>query len=469
MKKKILTALGITAALSLSIGGSLALMASEASNNNILKNKNVQIVQLEYQRVNDTDLEQFSQNKVIIPNTSTDKQDVFKWSTDNELKDVIVNPDAVGTLYDNETNAVDKIVFVKNEGSTSVYYRTIIAVETPEGAENAIAINRNVVTDEIKWKEVKGYFNHQGTRYKMYVATYLNTLESGKVSLPSLLQVYMTKATTNDIASKFGDEVNVLVVSQAVQSSGFEGKTAAEVLDEEIYEVTAQINPWVETVIVHNEEELQTAVAAGKNVKLANDILLTAKELQDGEGDIAPIVYIKKNVDIDLNGKTISVIPETYAGGIVMPIYVTDGAKLTIGNGTISTEMVYNGKVQTCYAIGVDNKGTVEINSGTYYGQPEAVVVYEGTLIVNGGHFELTPSAKEIDKTDSTDYRQYIIHSQGTHWEEGLSHIEIKGGTFVGTNPSENTVQSPGNTISYVFEGYKVIDNEDGTYTVVPQ
>jgi len=61
-----------------------------------------------------------------------------------------------------------------------------------------------------------------GVQYVYSVFTYAEALAPGAISVPSLMQVFLDSATTNEDAAKFGDTWEILVLSQAGQVSGFE-------------------------------------------------------------------------------------------------------------------------------------------------------------------------------------------------------------------------------------------------------
>ena len=169
-------------------------------------------------------------------------------------------------------NAIDKIVFVENDGENDAYVRTWFAFE--QGSIDAdnyfdiIGINHDV--DHWDWvtegtgadgkDELIVIPNVEITdkngvtgKYLILVATYKGPssrpngiLAPGKVSYPSLLQVYMNPKATNEdvkaIDANGNGKFDILVKSQAVQTAGFsDAKTA---LDEAFGEATAENHPF---------------------------------------------------------------------------------------------------------------------------------------------------------------------------------------------------------------------------------
>lgn len=252
MKKKILLALSFVLVAVLSVGLTFALLTYEDSDHNTMTIGQAKIDQLEYQRGEDGKLVEFVQDELLLPTTGTtsftgDKQ---YWAE--------VGAEGWNELFgESLTNVKDKFVLVKNTGSVNVYYRTIIAIEAPGGTEingeSAIMGNFNGNLTYFDWDFIKldnGNGDEEeltieinGSKYYVIVANYTKELAPEEVSRPSLLQLYMRKEVTNDQIKLFGDKVDVLVVSQAVQASGYaDYKTA---LNDAFGEISATNHPWV--------------------------------------------------------------------------------------------------------------------------------------------------------------------------------------------------------------------------------
>lgn len=216
-----------------------------------------------------------------------------------------------------------------------------------------------------------------------------------------------------------------------------------------------------------SESELKTALASGGNVTLAGDIsVATDKEYNDPERAL-PLMDVRKDTVIELNGQTVALNPEDYTD-ISIPytpvlFAVYDGATLTLnGEGTVNAEAAMNNS----YGINVMG-GTLVINGGEYYGAMSAVQVQTGKAIINGGFFDLAPTVKKV----APQYVTYLINGIDDNFANGSAEIEIRGGTFVNVNPAESwsEIEKP---ISFVADGYTVISakqsNGDVWYTVVP-
>lgn len=271
MKKHILLALSFVLVAVLSIGATLALLTYEDSDHNTMTVGQAKIEQLEYQRVVDKDgkwvasdtideygyypdkLEEFKQDELLLPTTGKPAWDDRVPGHQQSWPEVGA-PGSNQLFDDSVTNVKDKFVFVKNTGSIDIYFRTIILIEAPEGTTGSIGLvgtgnsryDWDVTTDgiqEAKDRKNYGYITVDGTRYAMFCAQYMETLAKNEVSRPSLLQVYMSKNTTNDDIHKYGDKVDVLVLSQAVQAKGYKDATTA--LTDAFGELTENSHPWL--------------------------------------------------------------------------------------------------------------------------------------------------------------------------------------------------------------------------------
>jgi len=133
-------------------------------------------------------------------------------------------------LWADHMNAEDKVVFVKNTGNNDVYYRTIILYENPI-EDDVLAPNCNsknfdwdAETDGAQTPNSSKYYYDieiDGVKYCATVATYTEILTPDEISRPSLVQIAMYAETTQEQAAAFGDKVDILCFTQAVQADGF--------------------------------------------------------------------------------------------------------------------------------------------------------------------------------------------------------------------------------------------------------
>ena len=115
------------------------------------------------------------------------------------------------------------------------------------------------------------------------------------------------------------------------------------------------------------------------------------------------------------------------------------------------------------YAINVRKGANLVINGGTYYDAGgTAVQVQEGTVTINGGHFEADPFGEPYGYG-------FVLNCIDSAYQNGTAKIVVKGGTFVNFDPSNCTAEGEGT--NFVAPGYKVVSetqsNGDIWYTVV--
>ena len=127
-----------------------------------------------------------------------------------------------GMFNDALSGVVDNVITVRNEspsdGGADFYFRTLFAVESPEGGRDVVL---NFNTDgSYKIDKYKDGVTINETVFDIYVAEYQGILEVGDVAPPSLLQVYLPSETTSEEAALYGESFELMVVSQAIQKDG---------------------------------------------------------------------------------------------------------------------------------------------------------------------------------------------------------------------------------------------------------
>lgn len=276
MKKRILTLSLVIALIATCFAGTLAYLQDTDAAKNTMTLGKVDIEQLEYERVVDENgnwvstgekdsygfvpdkLQVFTQDKPMYPAVFT--EGAIDW--DDRVEGYMQSWGQVGAsgnakLFDDSVkNTVDKMVFVKNTGKNDVYVRTLVALEqgsvATDNFDKVIKTNSDYQhgTTAGHWdrETVAGNVKIGDSTYYIYCYTYRGpnsnpngVLEVGKVSYPSLLQVYMLPEATNaDVTAVDGNangKYDILVLSQAVQTAGFDNATTA--LDTAFGDVTA--------------------------------------------------------------------------------------------------------------------------------------------------------------------------------------------------------------------------------------
>ena len=328
-----------------------------------------------------------------------------------------------GTLvYSLEQNGAysETIPTGTNAGSYTVYYKV-----NGDGNYNDVAA-KSVTVTIAKAKVAKPVIDDNSFEY--------NGKEQGIAIAES--DAYTVSGTTS---AKNVGEYSATVTLNA----NYTWSDGSETVETYSWSITAG------TAVVTTEEELKAALADDgySTIKLGADIAITAI-YSDTDDSLIPSVFIDRDVNIDLNGKTISV---AYDGENVyvntIGIFCVDGANVIInGNGgTITAEAGNNNS----YGINIIKGGSVTVNGGNYYGAITAIQVTNGTLTVNDGFFDLAPTCKAA----VPEYAKYVINCIDASFNNGTAKIVVKGGTFVNFDPSS---KPEGNDTTYVAEGSKV-------------
>ncbi len=342
MSKRTLTMIvAMVAALLIATTGTLAYLTDTDGAVNVMTIGNVDIEQNEEQRVEGTtQLEEFEQFKPLLPAVhDTNDDNKIAWAPEEEWpvpEDYTGDhPEAYKVFNNNISNVQDKFVSVENTGKNDAYVRTIIAYEWPEELDDLVHISINDIDGVVSYEDC-GFVELDGVRYQVYAFVYDEALAPGEVSVPSLKQVFLNKATTSEDVALFGENFEVLALSQAVQADGFDN--AEEALNEAFYAVgsdatdeeKAQLKEDLETLLaeeypVEGEVELPTtswldnADTSWYNDTDTTFTLTTAEEL----AGLAAIVNggnglndktIKLGADIDLGDNLWTPIGQTGTG-----------------------------------------------------------------------------------------------------------------------------------------------------------
>ena len=206
---------------------------------------------------------------------------------------------------------------------------------------------------------------------------------------------------------------------------------------------------------------LKDALVNGGNIKVDDDVAVAPVVEDPNENTLVPQMTLTKDTTLDLSGNKISVQHDATTNfGEASPVLmaVMDGTLTIEGNGEINCEA----GDQQVYGINV-NGGNVVVNDGKFYGAITAIQVQKGSLVINGGFFDMAPTCK----AQVPQYAKYIINCIDANYKNGSATIIVTGGTFVNFDPSANP-EGAGTT--YVADGYSVISEQHGAdtwYTVV--
>ena len=364
LKSILLTGLSFVLVTAVAIGGTLAYLTSTDSDVNVMTMGNVNIEQHEYQRVVNADgtyatatidnqtsyvLEEFKQAKPLFPATELDSNGAPYNHGAGDYDSTRVKMAQVGSrgsmdVFVNK-NAQDKFVTVENTGLNDAYVRTIFAFEigslTVAEFDNVIK-KSSFMTQQGVWKVSNiGIATIDGNNYYVYEYIYNGAkslggvhengvLPAGDTTYPSLCQVYMTAAATNEDCEALDGNNNgtydILVLSQAVQTEGFSDAETA--LDTAFGDITTTNHPWADGVklpaVVSDADELAYAIAEGGEVILSKDIT-------DFDANNTIAVATGKNVILNLNGHKLTATASKSGN---QELFLVKG-NMTVKNGTL--------------------------------------------------------------------------------------------------------------------------------------
>lgn len=119
------------------------------------------------------------------------------------------------------------------------------------------------------------------------------------------------------------------------------------------------------------------------------------------------------------------------------------------------------------YGVWVATTGsTLNVESGNFSAYTHVLYAYEGTINVYGGAFRLLGEYEKDEKGRA----KFLLNCYDANYTAGKAHINVYGGKFYNFNPAESYGE-PGAPVSFVAEGYGVIESEENgekVYTVVP-
>ena len=111
--------------------------------------------------------------------------------------------------------------------------------------------------------------------------------------------------------------------------------------------------------------------------------------------------------------------------------------------------------------VGSDSTaGSLTIENGSYVGESTVASVKNGSVVINGGNFEVNPDVAEGETPDTS----LLLDINQSSAEGATANIAVRGGTFRGFNPKNNS--SGGANTSYVEDAYDSVEATQDYYTV---
>lgn len=230
----------------------------------------------------------------------------------------------------------------------------------------------------------------------------------------------------------------------------------------------------VKATEVTDEANLRSANTAGSAILINESIVLTEKNLsmQDGSS-----LYVAKDV----------VLSSEFTGRYYMTLSYSNKGGVISGEGTIVAPDKKNSHTSAVQfdsrnkELVIDGNLTIKGGVAGYWNGDEykegispAIFIYDGKVTINNGHFiggidsetgnagpavyiysnSVNNNAELIINggvfESATDDATFLINMDDNNL--GAASIQIKGGTFVGFNPADNTADGAGT--NYVADGY---------------
>lgn len=210
-------------------------------------------------------------------------------------------------------------------------------------------------------------------------------------------------------------------------------------------------NVWTVLPGVKDVAALKSVFNEGGVVALANDLVL----------DRTLSVPAGKDVVIDLNGKTIRNTEDLWD---VPDVHAKNWSLLSVKGGTLTIKGAgtLQAKENDCYAVDVQDGGTVVIEDGTYVGNIHAVYVQKGTAEIRGGKYSIQQTYPEAAKAYG-----FVLNCYDENRENGTAKILVSGGEFVKFNPADCVAEGEGT--NFVIAGYKSVASGTDVWKVVKE
>lgn len=210
-------------------------------------------------------------------------------------------------------------------------------------------------------------------------------------------------------------------------------------------------NVWTVLPGVKDAAALKSVFNEGGVVALANDLVL----------DRTLSVPAGKEVVIDLNGKTISNTADLWD---VPDVHAKNWSLLSVKGGilTIKGAGTLQAKENDCYAVDVQDGGTVVIEDGTYVGNIHAVYVQKGTAEIRGGKYSIQQTYLDAAKAYG-----FVLNCFDANRKNGTAKILVSGGEFVKFNPADCAAEGAGT--NFVIAGYKSVASGTDVWKVVKE
>lgn len=299
------------------------------------------------------------------------------------------------------------------------------------------------------------------------------TVSDGNTAVTASPTIYAPNATVN-MAGKY-DEVTVTCSENTLNlKSGFHANKLV-VLKGNVFVNGVDINDFVDELVLPEGSEVRFAefhVTQDSNAKLMGSSPVNGKIILDSDVELtkgrAYSVLASGKEVIDLNGHTWR-CGDTRATDSNLGSYYIRGSKpnVTIMDSVGGGLFENNHADYLIFMNGAE--AVMNIMSGEYRGYTHTLYSLLGTINVYGGTFKLLDA--ETAERDANGNLKFLLNCYDANYTAGTAKINVYGGKFYEFNPAV-TYGEPGGPVSYVAEGYTVVESvEDGkkVYEVVPE
>ena len=460
MKKsrKLLMILGIVLSLAIATGSTLAYLTDTDSDVNVMTLGNVKIDQLEYERI-DTEtvgdeaiVQEFHDDKPLYPAVYEDDS---VWQPGVTEEDATVTWDQLGnegywsSIWDPAkiNNEVDKFVFAKNIGSSPAYVRTWFAFELGDMSLERWWEIVHLNTNDTFWQwpeDLSGYTEETigEVRYAVCYATYIRNdgiLVSGELSYPSLQQVALDKVADNEDIAGLGDSYEILVVTQAMQTAGFDN--AVDALNEGF----GTEHPFADDMVQNelNEKEYNTTHPVeymGVRYETLQEAFDLAKENEDdlikvyGPLQLSETATVPENLNIKIEGfgNTLS-RAEGFTGSMIA---VGEGSTLIIEDYVIDGGAVWTGETDATLQRGTTNSGVTATGALIDANKNASIILGDGAVLQNNAGAYAVNLGTRIGATLTMNGGQIMNNESGAGAIWGGGHITVNEGSKISGNSS---------------------------------
>ena len=299
------------------------------------------------------------------------------------------------------------------------------------------------------------------------------SIGDGNTAVTASPTIYAPHATVS-MSGKYDDVTVTCSDNTLILKSGFHARKLT-VLKGNIFVNGVDIADFADELDLHDGCEIEYAVfhvSQSDNAKLMSSSPVNGKIILDTDieltkGRAYSALASGKEV-IDLNGHSWR-CGDTRATSSNLGSYYIRGGKSnvtlmdSVGGGLFEN----NHSDYLLYVNAIDAE--VNVMSGEYRGYTHTLYSLLGTINVYGGVFKLLDA--DTAERDENGNLKFLLNCYDANYTAGKAKINVYGGKFYEFNPAV-TYGEPGGPVSYVAEGYKVVESiEDGkkVYEVIPE